>query len=503
MSVMAAIDIGSNAMRMVVGSISKDRQLELVEDTREPVRLGAEVFSAGRISPGTADTAALALQRFGERARELRSEFIRTVATSALREARNRQDFLDRVAAQAGLKIEVISGEEEARLIHLAVSNSINIKDKTALLIDIGGGSVELSLARRGDLVISDSLKLGTVRLLKMIEPGRPSARMFTRLVRGHVNGIKARLREELSAQGIDICVGTGGNIEALGELRCRILGARDRDRLNLEELESIIETLQKFDMDGRVRELGLKPDRADVILPAAVVLQQIMEIAELPQVRIPRVGLKDGVLLDMLPQVSENTAQFRRHQVLTYAESVGRKYRFHELHARTVTSLAASIFDQCPKLHGMDSRARMLLEVAAMLHDIGQFVNLNGHHKHSYYLIMATPFVGLTTEEKEVVANVARYHRKSLPDGQHENFTRLSKPNQEMVRKLAAILRVADALDRQHQGRVGRVEVEQVKGEFRIKAEGEGDLMLDKLSVHSKADLFQSVFKLNVIVSD
>ena len=325
----AAIDVGSNAMRMVVGRIVYDGKVEVVENLRLPVRLGQDAFTTGIISEETAQQTVDAFARFRRIADNHKVEKIRAIATSAMRETNNGDLLIDRIARSTGIEIETISGEEEARLIHLAASQAVNLKNKHALLIDIGGGSVEVTLSQNGKILSTESYNMGTVRLLKKLGGEKNAALPFHKLVREYVEAARHRIDRELGSKKIDICIGTGGNIEEMGRLREKLFKG-DSDRvITLEELDKLVETLSRMRVEERIRKFKLKPDRADVILPASIVLQMIAHAAKIKEVTIPNVGLKDGVLWDMAYRLQENVSVSPREQVWTSALRLGEKYQF------------------------------------------------------------------------------------------------------------------------------------------------------------------------------
>ncbi|MCS6806313.1 MAG: Ppx/GppA phosphatase family protein [Acidobacteriota bacterium] len=503
MPTIAAIDVGSNAMRLVVGSVNGSRGLQLLESLREPVRLGQDVFTQGLIGEPTLERAIEAFVRFRKVIDAHNVQRVRAVATSAMREAFNRDIVIDRLTQASGIEVQVIDPEEEARLIHLAVNEALNLKNKLAMLVDIGGGSVEVTLAANGQIIATESFNMGTVRLLQKLEEKQRGQRQFNTLVREYVDATRRRLRKEIGQQKIDVCVGTGGNIETLGDLRQTLLNRQQNTLITDDELDAIIKQLQSLSYEERMRTLRLRPDRADVIMPAAIVLQKILKQAGVAEVMIPHVGLKDGLLLDIAQDVRNGRRNLHREQVLAAARRLGQKYAFDESHATTVANFAARLFDATESLHRLDEESRLLLEVAALLHDIGQFVHIVGHNKHSYYLLMATPLLGLTYAQRAIVANVARYHRKAFPTLKHEPYRNLSAKDRVVVCKLAALLRIADALDTEHAGKVHQFTLEYKKPKLIMRLHGEGDMLLEKWALQRKATLLEEVFGVKFVVED
>ena len=295
---LAAIDIGSNAIRMVVGEFDRNGAVRILKKVREPIRLGEDAFALGEISRKTADRAIQAFIGFRAMMHHHRVSFSRAVATSALREAKNRDAFVAEVKVASGIAIEVIDGSEEARLIHLAVTDRIDLKKKTALLIDIGGGSAELTLSVDGRIRASETFKLGTVRLLRMLEERGLKEKHFPTLIEENLQPAAAFLRKSSEGREIDTCVGTGGNLECLGKLRAALLNRNSIQSIGFAEFPQLIDHLSGMTVKERIRFLRLRPDRADVIVPAAIVAYKIMALARAESMSIPYVGLRDGILL-------------------------------------------------------------------------------------------------------------------------------------------------------------------------------------------------------------
>jgi exopolyphosphatase/guanosine-5'-triphosphate,3'-diphosphate pyrophosphatase len=491
----AAIDIGSNGIRLAIATLNGEGHYQVVHNSREPVRLGQDVFATGVISPGTLEKSVEAFGKFREQIDKLGAGPVKATATSAVREAANRDEFVGLIAEKSGIPVSIISPEEEARLVHLALKERINLKNKLALLIDIGGGSVEVSVVTQTGILSSESYRMGSVRLLQILEHQRLGEKRFNQLVGKYVGTIEKRLKKELGDQQIDFCIGTGGSIESIGELRRDLLGKNNTAKIRAQELDAIVKSLQSMSIDERIQQLHLRPDRADVIVPAAIVLQNIVLLAGVDEIIIPGVGVKDGLILEMESEQFHPEKHLDYNQVMSSALQLGRKYAFDEAHGVAVANLAVQIFDQTRPQHQLDNESRTLLEVAALLHDIGQFVNLSDHHKHTLYILQASSLIGLSPLQMQIVATVARYHRKSLPKLPHKEYEQLSPRQRTMVSTLAAILRVANALDREHSANVHGVEITFKKPKFTMRLKGEGEMLLAKWGVTKRCDLFEEVF--------
>ena len=500
MPTLAAIDVGSNAMRLAIGFMDHSRKLHIVEDLREPVRLGQDVFTKGSISLETTQRAIQAFRHFKELIDQHQVIKTRAVATSAVRESRNRDAFLKKVFQSSGIELKPINAEEEALLVYLAVSKKIPLEDKTAMLIDIGGGSVEITLARHGKILATESFQMGAVRLLQVLDQKKYGEKKFNLMVQEYVEAARKRFNQKLAGKKIEVCVGTGGNLDTLLSLKKQLLSKEDIF-VTKNELEVLNKRLRKISYDERITRYGLRPDRADVILPAITVLQKVMEVGHVNRVQIPNVGVKEGLLIDMVSELLTGKPPVHRDEVLASVRQIGAKYSYDEHHAHTVSRLALDLFERTKKFHRLGDENRLLLEAAAHLHDIGQFVSYASHHKHSYYLIRAAQLIGLKPEQVEMIANIARYHRKAMPKMTHENYRLLPPRERLVVCKLGAILRVADAMDHDHSSKVQDFRIQYKRPHFAVKLIGQGDMLLEKWALLKKCDLFEKTFKVKFAV--
>lgn len=499
---LAAIDVGSNAMRMLVSRLEAGGKLETLENLRLPVRLGEDAFSSGQFSERTMQMAVDAFLRFHQVSGLFGVSQVRAVATSAMREAANADILVDRIFRETGFTLEVIPGEEEARLIHVAVKHAVDLKGKTALLIDIGGGSVEVTLSDGEKILSTESFELGTVRLLDKLKMQNGQMQTLKELLREYAASAHRYIENEIGEHKIQVCVGTGGNFEEMGRLRKSAFNKRRVDLVTLEDLDRLIEYLGAMSVDERIHKLNLNPDRADVILPAMIVIQMIASEAHVEEVLVPGVGLKDGVLLEMAP-LALGPSIPRRIQVMTSVEAMGWTFGFDGEHGAMTSRLAVSLFNQTLSLHHLTENECLLLEAATMLHDIGHVINTIDHDRHGYYLLKYHRLIGLTPTEQEMVANLVYYHRKQTPSANDENLKNMSQKDRIIITKLCALLRLADALDTSHTGRIQEVSMEQVSnGQWRLTLLGQGEAMLEKWSLGKRKALFQEVFgvKLEVV---
>jgi exopolyphosphatase/guanosine-5'-triphosphate,3'-diphosphate pyrophosphatase len=516
----AALDVGSNALRLRVieASAPNDGRVQLallpaerespggwreVQSLRAPVRLGGEVFLSGKLTPTSIGQACAALREFRLAMDEAKVDVYRATATSAVREASNGATLVERARREAGIELEIIEGVEEARLIQLAVVRQLKL-ERRALLIDVGGGSTELTLLDRSHSVFSMSLPLGTVRLLEtFLKGGRTVGKEQTKLLAEMVDRGLVEALPHLKKGAFEVVVGTGGNIDTLAELCPAKASASTYARaIDVTAMRALFSKLCALTASERKDAFGLRPDRADTIVPAASILLRVAEVFKIPFIVAPGVGLKDGILEELVDKYFHVWDTAREAQsVIDACLRLGRRYAFDEAHGQLVAKFAGQLFDDLAPVHAFNERERLLLRAAALLHDVGDFVRYDGHHKHSHYIIQHSDIMGLTPDERAIVANVARYHRKSVPDASHPNFRELDKDARGKVRVLAAILRIADALDREHLGKVHgvRASVDRSKGKLLLFVSGEGDRELEEWTVKAKSELLRDVFDLDV----
>jgi exopolyphosphatase/guanosine-5'-triphosphate,3'-diphosphate pyrophosphatase len=470
-------------------------RVNTIENTRLPVRLGQDVFSKGYLEEETIQQTEEAFLRFKHMAESFNIQHLRAVATSAAREARNGDLLVDRVFRTSGIEIEIISGEEEARLIHVAVAHVLDLKNKRTLLIDIGGGSVEVTISSGQHIISTDSYNMGTVRLLEKLNDKGKTKPPFGTLIREYAEAARYRIDRDLGNRKIQVCAGTGGNAEEIGRLRQKLFKAESDRFITLEELGKLIDRLDRMSYAGRMQKLKLRPDRADVILPASIVLHLIASEAGVKQIMIPNVGLKDGILWDIAEDLSKSPRPQRREQAWESALHLGRKYQFNEKHGSLTARLAARLFEQSQSLHHLDEENQLLLEIGALLHDIGHFINTVDHDKHGHYLLTANRLIGLSQREQNIVANLVRYHRKYSPSTDDENFKSLPQKDRLIVIKLSALLSLADALDISHMQNVTDVTLRETPSGWRIKLSGKKDQLLLSWALGKRKSQFTEVF--------
>jgi exopolyphosphatase / guanosine-5'-triphosphate,3'-diphosphate pyrophosphatase len=436
---------------------------------------------------------------------------ISAVATSAVREAANRQVLIDRAWDEAGVHVDVISGVEEARLIHLGVLQAVPVFDKRLLLCDIGGGSTELLVGLHGDALAARSLKLGAIRLTRrffdgnLVHPGAVDA------CRRFVRSTLAPFAHEIRRLGVEVFVGSSGTITALAEMAvAHTTGSRPRGTNNLvvgrDALDAVLAALIAAPTVADRAELpGIDPGRADILLAGALILEQVMHELDLDELVTSDYALREGVLLDSWRRRHggslHHLSDLRRRSVMALAEAMDED----PVHSAQVARLALELFDATSERHGLGDDARELLEAAALVCNVGMFLSHAQHHKHSYYVIRGTDrLLGFKDHEIELIALVARYHRKSEPKAKHPEYAVLDAADQHLVSTLAGILRIAIGLDRNHAARVADVDVHD-DGERLViapRAADDADIGLERYAASIRKDLLESTLGLSIEVT-
>lgn len=502
----AAIDVGSNASRLLVVDVPKPGVTTVVHEQREPVRMGKGVFVTGRLDEGSIKHCVRAMKSFATKMKQLGVVAYRAVVTASARDAENAADLLDKVRA-AGVELETIDGTEEARLVKLAVQQKLPLGSVRALLCDLGGGSLELSEVHHDEVRFSTSLEIGTVRLLEsFLDDGKPVTKPQETLLVEYLDRMLQPVESDFLKRSYDVVCGTGGNFETIAQL-CpaaarspRLAIGRGIPAIDVRKARTLLGRMAKMPATARRRTFGLRPDRADVIVPALYVLRAVADIARTDVILAPSVGLREGIVAEVVERHFHTAdAGKEEHTATRSAIQLGRRYHFDEAHGTQVDRLATQLFDRLERLHGLDAESRLLLRVAALTHDVGDFVHPAAHHKHTQYILEHSDLMGLSPEQRVVAGCVARYHRRAAPSPRHESFGGLSPQNKTKVKKLAAILRIADALDRGHRSKVHQLDVTVGTREVTVHAAGREDIALEVWTTERKAAMFEDVFKRKV----
>lgn len=462
---LAAIDIGTNSFHLIVAKTYSDGHFEIIDREKEVIRLSLNAEEDKKyILPDSMRRGINCLKKFKDIAESHGAE-IRVVATSAVREAKNRNEFESLVYNELGLKIEVISGIEEARLVYLGAMNAAPIFDKKALIIDIGGGSVEFIVGKYGEAIEASSLKLGAVRLSAMFFPDFKLSKSSIDACINWTRGELYPVVEKLKKIGFDICVGASGTIQAASAMIMSNIKGFDIEDIKInnseilyEDLETIYDDiLKRKTPEERKKIKGLDEKRADIIPAGIIVLMEIFKNLKLKKMTVSEFGLREGAIVDWMYKkkiLNDNfnlSLNIRKKSFLSYIS----KFNFDKAHCEWVTKLSKDLFNSLKGDLQLKDQDWEYLEYASLAHDIGYHISHSKHHIHSYYILRNAEVFGFNDLELQIIANIARYHRKSGPKKNHIEFYSLPEDKQVLVSKLACILRIADAVDRAHRKNV------------------------------------------------
>jgi exopolyphosphatase/guanosine-5'-triphosphate,3'-diphosphate pyrophosphatase len=489
----AVLDMGASAIRLVVAEFAPDGSTRIVDEASRAVLLGRDTFAAGTIRSRTADAAVAALDGFRTMIDGYGVKAIRAVATSAVREARNRDAFLDRLRSRTGISFEVINEAEESRLAFLAVRYGARGKPAfegdCTLLAEVGGGSTSLTLLRRGQPTQSGVYALGAIRLRQQLELWKHTHALQVVLLKRQIANVVHEIRLEFPLPDITNFIAMGGDVRFAASQMQEI----DGSAISRAAFLAFCAEIEGLDEDQLVDRFRLHAGEAETMVPALLVYGTLLAETSADSLVVSEASLRLGVLLESAG--GRLSATEFETQVLASAEAVGQKYKFDVAHGRHVAYLAARLFDALIDEHGLGPRERLMLQVSALLHDIGIYVSLRSHHKHSQYILMASQIFGLSDEAMAIVANVARYHRRGVPQRTHLPYVALDRQDRLIVDKLAALLRVANALDAEHLQKVQDIRLASRQGTWLIEYQASGDATMEQNAAAARADLMVETF--------
>ncbi|MFI4892645.1 MAG: hypothetical protein ACIAQ0_04305 [Phycisphaerales bacterium JB058] len=511
---LAAIDVGTNTVRLVIADAPRSGGYRVIDDEKAMPRLGRKAAEANKLDPDAMAAAVDAVAHMCEIAKGFGVRRLRIVATAAVREAENKDEFLEMIFSRTGHKVEVITAEREAELACRSVAGEIDLSGRAMAVADIGGGSTELVSLDDGSIASVHPLRLGAVRLTEQFGSCGPGEGKSLKELRSFV---KDAIRQEAKkfAKMPEMLVGTGGTITTLAAMSLRsqpgtetfglVPNSTRGHEVTLAEVKDFIDQLSNLSVSDRGAIQGLSSDRYDIIVAGLAIAEGLMESLEVDRIRVHDRGVRDGIILEMIDELAGAPSAVAAGALPTLATAIEFADRcgVNIPGAIHVSKLATSIYDQLADLELIPNhkRNREILEAAAILRDVGMVMNYTRHHRHSYHLIIHSGLAGFTQEEIELIAVVARYHRKSLPSKDHDEFQRLSSENQDAARHLAAVLRVADGLDRTHTRDVESVQIELEDKTLRILAHSKNNPVACIEGAQRKADLIANVFGLETII--
>jgi exopolyphosphatase/guanosine-5'-triphosphate,3'-diphosphate pyrophosphatase len=500
MPTFAAVDIGSNSVRLKIARLQAGRLVEVHED-REVTRLGESVFRDGFVSPDAMANTIKVLRRFHRAVEKSAVDTIRVVATSAMRDARNSQAFLEWVRSTTGWKVEIISGLEEARLIHLGLISSQRASASPVLMADLGGGSCELTISVKNHIRETVSLPLGAVRLTNEFLLHDPPRKPELRRLEGFITREIGRISDRIIRAKPKVVIATSGTAESLVAV-CHALyktkGARAASA-SRQQVQQIAKKLAGLPVEGRRKLSGVGPRRAEIIVAGAAVYAELLERCQLQGFRFSPLGLRDGLLAQMAAEYDSGTRSGRQLELerLDSIRITMERYRVEMDHALQVRDAAMALFAGLKSVHRLPAEYKEWLAAAAMLYEVGDYVNRNGRHRHSYYIISYSEILGFTPEQRRIIAAIARYLGKSHPNAGDTAIKLLPPPIRESVRRASLLLRLARALNLGRTGAVRkiRMSVRNGKVDLGLMTKPKASIDLELWAVEKEAAYFREVF--------
>lgn len=507
--VVAVIDVGATAIRMVIAEIAPTGQIHPLESLQQGVALGKDTFTRGRIQPATIEECVRIFRQFRRVMEEygVRSEDqIRAVATSSVREAENRDAFLDRIYNATHIDLQAIEEPEVNRLTYIAVQNVLrqhpSLLRRNLLIIEVGGGSTELLLLQQGNVTYSNTYGLGSLRLREQLETSRAPADKLRQILDRDIARTVDDIRRNVPVESAVPCiVAMSGDARFAASQLLPNWSDCESGIITRTQLARFADSIATLPVDELVRRYALPYQEAETAGPALLIYNRLAQVFGARRFLVPKSTLRDGLLREMASR-EHWTPEFAE-QVIRSALTLGQRCHVDEAHAQHVARLSRELFRELQPEHQLGKRFELLLHVAALLHETGMFINNRSYHKHTFYIVLNSDLFGLTKEDMLLTALIARYHRRAAPRPYHEGYTSLSRDHRIAVSKCAAILRVADALDSSDRQIVQHIHCERAEGQFIITVTGVDDLTLERLALKQKGSMFEDVYGMHVVLRE
>lgn len=502
----AAIDIGSNSIRMEAAEAAPGQATRILASDREVTRLGESVFHGGSVSEEAMRAATAVLERMAALYRKLEVTAVRAVATSAIRDTHNQREFVERASQAAGTRVEIISGREEARLIHLGVESVWPQNGRRTLIVDIGGGSAEIIASEDGQMRELFSKPLGAVRLKEIfLKDDPPSARQIREMheyIQQKLTGALRRLGNAVWDRAIATSATAAAAASAVSRVPRSKRDEIDRLRISGSQVKRLYARLSEVNLAERRKVTGIGPRRAEIIVPGLAVLLEFIRQFRLPAVYYSRAGVRDGIIADLAARnVGAERSRMSREQ-RREVEEMTKRFGVALDRARNVTHVAGLLFTSLDTVHGLPPAAGKLLEAASYLLDVGHYVSNASHHKHSHYLVANSDMAGFTERERLLIAALCRYHRKALPDPLHKEFQALTAEERRTLTLLIPILRLADNLEKTHRQRIESVEARVRDNGITLLVHSAGELDLEEWRAARAGEAFRQIYRRELSVA-
>jgi exopolyphosphatase/guanosine-5'-triphosphate,3'-diphosphate pyrophosphatase len=498
----AALDLGANYFRMIIAEISSDGNIKVLDELQKNTTVGRDTFSKRRIGPEAIYEACNILNGFIRLMKDYHVSFYWAISTSGIREADNREYVLEQIRVRTGVQIEVINTAQERFLVFKALRDRIEDSEKIymegAMIVNIGSGGVEISIYSEGSLKFTEYVKIGALRVRETLGSLENSTLNFSEVMAEFVESKIYTLRNHLESYKIKNFIGLGGGLKFLLKLYCN-----DVSFITKDLLADFWDKIKNKNIERICEDFDINANEAKLMLPSSIIIKTFLNMTLAEGIHVPHVSLRHGMLLDMLSsKLNPNKKKVFDNDIISTVWHMGEKYRIDKYHAEVVKRLALNIFDNTKKVHRLSNKERMFLEIASVLHDIGKFVNLNEHGYFGYSLIHNEEILGLSDKDLNIVANVVRYHDEEIPIAAHNNYNNLSYSDKLVVSKLAAMLKLAEALNTSKKDKFKEIEINMDDKKVYFSVEPYADMTLELWKFENKSEFFEEVMGIKPVIN-
>jgi exopolyphosphatase/guanosine-5'-triphosphate,3'-diphosphate pyrophosphatase len=512
LNLVAAIDIGSNYIRMCIAEISETGEISIIEDLLKSTDIGKVTFSKGKISVETINKTCETIYGFLHTLKEYKIKNLIAVSTTGLREAKNQDYVIEQIRLKTGIELKVINIAQERFFMYKALRDkTYNLEfmnTKPTLIVNITSGGVEISIYVKGNLILTEYIKIGSLRLREQLSALENITFDFPELMKEFIESKIQSLKDIIIDAKIEYFIGLGGELNIITSL-CNTKDKPSKDHfISRNKIEGLYNNLIKMTSEQIIERYGISRKQEEILLPSIIFFKVFLEYTQAEGIETPKISLKHGLLRHMYEKNLEsknnienkNSDEFN-NDIMKSVFYIASKYNVHNKHSNFVKNIALSIFDQTLKLHCLNKKERLYLEVAAILHDVGKYVSFSDHELHSYNIIRTQNITGFSNEELRIIANITRYHETEIPEPSDENFSSLSFKDRILVSKLAAILQLAESLDVSHKQKIKKIEITLSANNIYFTPISKENILLEQWYFTNTAEFFEEIFALKPIM--